>query len=255
MKKLMLLIAVATSGAAHADSGGLSDHEAPAENAPPVEISSGLSRDQSVVEFHSNYGSGAIDFTTDRIYISTPSGIAEHSFSHALSSAGLNPSGYTADAAFPGIPRSVSMAASGQEVMGPCAMSPCVREFDRLSGQYVYVSTINFDDRSRTGSGYDSPDGNVRFNIEVDMRNFDNWRQDRCESFNDSVAGSTIEAPITATGCAAFETGAGLLVCIGGVGKQIFDNIQRVSMMTDCSATYPGPGRWKNSGLPKNYGQ
>lgn len=91
--------------------------------------------------------------------------------------------------------------------------------------------------------------------LTADMREFSNWRQERCDDFNESVIAPTVGAPAVGVSCAVGEDLISLLICAGGLINEAHQSSQRASAASDCNSSYPGPGRWSGSTLPQGYGQ
>ena len=201
----------------------------------------------NTLSMDSSWGHVTIDTVTNTAYLATPGGIQEFSTSSALSAAGISPSNVDFSQGFPGIDRSMltydPWDEDANDVLGPCALSPCVTDYDPVDGRIVLVPVVEYEH-----PGLDPA-------VVEDAIAFENWQEERCEEFNESVINSSLEAPAVGAACALFETGGGAIVCAGGLIKQAWDASRRASSMTDCKAAYPGPGQWRGSTLPKGYGQ
>ena len=206
--------------------------------------------DSHILSMDSSSGLVTIDTLTNTIYLTTENGIREFSTSSALSAAGFNPSAIDFSQAFPGVDRSMLTMNpwnnNGAGAIGPCALSPCRTDYDPIDGRRILVPIVDYQQDTGRYPGLDPE-------VERDAIGFNNWREQRCDDFHDSVIASSAEAPGVALSCALTETVVGGFVCAGGLGKQAWDANRRASAMTDCNATYPGPGRWKGSTLPKGY--
>lgn len=199
------------------------------------------------IAMKSNWGNITIDTVTSRVYLGTSSGVREFTVNNALTAAGLNPTAFNFQQAYPGLNRtvlSIDDEWGPNEVIGPCALSPCFHDWDPVTGNRILVDLIQYNEPA-------APDARL---VE-DMRGFKNWREGRCQAFNESVIQSSAEAAPTSVGCVAVETGIGGLVCAGGLIKQAYDASRRAGQMTDCKSAYPGPGKWPGSTLPQGYGE
>ena len=193
----------------------------------------------------SNFGLLTVDPVTSTAYLSTGSGIAEYPLGSALSAAGLNPSTLDFSTAFPGTDTSLFIINQNDDwpgVIPPCALVPCQREWDPVDSAWVYPSTLQYD--------FANPDPR----LVQDHIAFENWRDERCDDFNESVIESSVAAGPTAAAC-TLDGWASELACAGGLIHQAYEVGRRNSAMTDCNSEYPGPGRWEGSNLPRNHGQ
>lgn len=199
------------------------------------------------IALKSNWGNLTVDTVTNRAYLATSSGVREFTVNSALTAAGLNPSAFNFQQAYPGLNRTVLSMDDDwgpNQVIGPCALSPCFIDWDPVDGNRILVDLIT----------YNPPPGPDARLVE-DMRGYRNWREGRCDEFDASVVQSSVESAPVSAGCVAIETGIGGLVCAGGLIKQAYDASRRAGQMTDCHSSYPGPGKWPGSTLPQGYGQ
>ncbi len=198
-----------------------------------------------LITMRSNWGNITLDTLTQRAYLTRSSGVSEFSFTTGLTAARYNPADFNFNNAYPGLDRPILSLEDGlHQPFGPCDLSPCQEQWDPIDGNFIKVPII----------GYNMPPA-PDANLTGDMRAFSNWRQGRCDAFNESVLNSSLEAPATATVCAMAETPITAAACGGALIKQAYDASKRVGQGTDCNASYPGPGKWPGSTLPQGYGQ
>lgn len=204
-----------------------------------------MDKTSNIITMRSNWGNVSLDTLTRTAYIARSSGVSQFSFTTALTAARYNPANFNFNDAYPGLERPIMSFEDGwEQPFGPCDLSPCIDYWDPVDGNRIKVPLINYTMPS-------APDAA----LVGDLGEFSNWKQQRCSEFNQSVINSSAEAPATALACAAAETPITAAACGGALIKQAYDASKRAGMATDCGSSYPGPGKWPGSKLPKGYGQ
>lgn len=80
--------------------------------------------------------------------------------------------------------------------------------------------------------------------IAYDETMFNAWRSGRCQTYDNSMLLSGGALITTVTGCLTAETGAGAIVCGGGIVGFIGSARESSSAHRDCNRSYGGPGSW-----------
>lgn len=124
----------------------------------------------------------------------------------------------------------------GDDLGGPCDLAPCTPFFSPM-GPIYYKQDAHSDTVGNAGV----------VEQEQFAEDFKQWAAERDEACEDwtlsGVTLSSIGGP-TAYACAAFETGAGAVVCAGGLLAFAVEWWEYSEQLEQCSASYPGPGNW-----------
>lgn len=221
------------------------------ETNPPIEDtgyelhSAWTERSNSLIHFSSNEARVTIDVSTNRAYFANGAQVKEFYIPSTLSAGGFSPSLDFSDA-FPGAATDLFMAGEdfGNGPIPPCFLSPCVQEWDPITGSSVYVDVVDPGELNLSD-----------FLIQQDRNDFNEWREGECEAFQDSLASSLTTAPAVGISCASGEGWFPETICAAGWINEIYQTARRAGQQANCASQYPGPGRWEGSDLPQGYGQ
>jgi hypothetical protein len=201
-------------------------------------------RSNSMIHFESSGSNVTIDTQTNRAYFANGAQLIEVYIPTTLAAGGFDSSLNFQDV-YPGAGNNLYMTGIlGDGPIGPCDLSPCVNDWDPITGSPILVDVWEADD-------FNLQD----FLVAQDQIDFNNWRERECQAFDDSLARSLTSAPAVGIACAAGEGIGPETACAAGWLQEIYQVTRRASQGANCGSQYPGPGRWRGSTLPQGYGQ